>query len=173
MTQPGREITRDANRPAQCNDVHVLRLVLVASALLALALPAARAADPVGSKATLAIASHSGIVRLSVEVARTPQQRDRGLKFRRSLGRDAGMVFVFGRPTSASFWMKDTLIPLSVAFYDGAGRVVRILDMAPCERDPCRLYTPGFAYRGAVEVNRGAFTRLHVRVGDVVSLRRP
>ena len=130
----------------------------MASALAGIARRRRAPRAPVGPKATLAIASHSGIVRLSVEVARTPQQRDRGLKFRRSLGRGAGMVFVFGRPTSASFWMKDTLIPLSVAFYDGRGASSDPRD-GPCRRDPCRVYTPGVAYRGAVEANRGGFAR--------------
>ena len=68
--------------------------------------------------------------------------------------------------------MKDTLIPLSIAFYDGRGRILRILDMAPCHADPCRAYDAGVAYRGALEVNREAFRRWRVRVGSTIRLRR-
>jgi len=151
--------------------VAVLRLALVATVLLGAAPPAVAAGSGL-PRATLTIASHAGTVRLSVEVARTPRERDRGLMFRRRLAPGAGMVFLFRRPTSAAFWMKGTLIPLSVAFYDGRGRIVRILEMTPCRRDPCRLYAPGVAYRGAVEANRGWFARSDVRAGDVVSLGR-
>ena len=66
--------------------------------------------------------------------------------------------------------MKDTLIPLSIAFWDGRGRIVRILDMTPCRADPCPTYDPRVAYRGALEVNRGAFKRWGVQRGDRVRL---
>jgi hypothetical protein len=68
--------------------------------------------------------------------------------------------------------MKDTLIPLSAAFLDRDGRVLRILDMEPCEADPCPVYDPGVSYVAAVEANRGAFERLGVAVGDVAQLER-
>ena len=68
--------------------------------------------------------------------------------------------------------MKDTLIPLSVAFWDRRGRIVRILDMTPCRHDPCPVYDPKVAFRGALEVNRGAFTRWRVRLGAIVTIRR-
>ena len=82
------------------------------------------------------------------------------------------MAFLFDRPTSSSFWMKDTLIPLSIAFWDRSRRIVAILDMAPCRRSPCPLYSPGTSYIGAVEVNRGFFRQHGVRVGDRVELER-
>ena len=82
------------------------------------------------------------------------------------------MVFVFTQPTRGGFWMKNTLIPLSIAFYDRRGRILRILEMEPCRADPCRIYDPGVTYRGALEVNRGAFRRLGVARGDVVTLKR-
>jgi len=82
------------------------------------------------------------------------------------------MIFVFPDEIQGAFWMKNTLIPLSVAFYDSKGRIRRILDMAPCSQDPCRSYDPGVAFHGALEVNRGAFGRWGVRVGDTIRLRR-
>ena len=107
-----------------------------------------------------------GDVLVRVEVADTDAERERGLMGRQELPPDSGMAFVFPRDTTASFWMKDTLIPLSIAFYDDAGRIVRILDMQPCRADPCPIYDPQVAYRGALEVNEGAFRRWAVQVGD-------
>lgn len=109
-------------------------------------------------------------VRVSVEVADDDGERRRGLMFRESLPEDAGMVFVFEGDESGGFWMKDTLIPLSIAFYDADGRILRILDMEPCRADPCQVYDPGVEYRGALEVNRGAFRRWGVEAGDRVQL---
>jgi uncharacterized membrane protein (UPF0127 family) len=92
--------------------------------------------------------------------------------FRRSLPRNAGMIFAFPRDRRGGFWMKNTLIPLSIAFSDRRGRILRILDMTPCRSEPCRIYDPGVAYRSALEVNRGAFTRWDVKRGDRITLRR-
>src|SRR3990172_7906130 len=68
---------------------------------------------------------------LTIEVADTPEQRSRGLMGRESLPEDAGMLFVWPRDTSASFWMKGTPVPLSIAFIDAAGIIVDIQDMEP------------------------------------------
>lgn len=89
---------------------------------------------------------------------------------RTALPSDQGMVFVFGRPTTDRFWMKDTLIPLSIAFWDERNRVVAILDMPPCRADPCPTYGPDQPYDGAVEVNLGYFADHGIEVGDHVEL---
>ena len=123
-----------------------------------------------GPKAIIATAS--GDVVVHVEIADSPAERARGLMGRAQLPSDSGMVFVFPQDTRASFWMKDTSIPLSIAFYNRRGRIVRILDMTPCKQEPCRVYAPGVAYRGALEVPRGAFTRWGVREGDVLRVER-
>jgi uncharacterized membrane protein (UPF0127 family) len=107
-----------------------------------------------------------GETTVTVEVADSNAERARGLMGRKSLPADAGMVFVYDDDQRGPFWMKNTLIPLSIAFYDADGRILRILDMVPCTRDPCPLYDPGVTYRGALEVNRGAFTRWRVVPGD-------
>ena len=62
---------------------------------------------------------------------------------RETLPADAGMAFVYPEDVRGAFWMKDTLIPLSIAFYSGDGRILKILDMEPCKADPCPLYDPG------------------------------
>jgi uncharacterized membrane protein (UPF0127 family) len=107
---------------------------------------------------------------LDVEIADTEARREYGLMNRRSLPQDAGMVFVFFQETSSGFWMKDTLIPLSVAFFDIDGKILSIIDMTPCTEDPCTIYNPGVSYRGALEANLGAFDRWGVHVGDTVNL---
>jgi uncharacterized membrane protein (UPF0127 family) len=89
---------------------------------------------------------------------------------RDSLPADHGMAFIWHSPVEEPFWMKDTTIPLSIAFWDTRDRVVAILDMAPCRADPCPTYDAGVPYVGAVEANRGFFADHGVRVGDRVTL---
>jgi uncharacterized membrane protein (UPF0127 family) len=112
-----------------------------------------------------------GTVSLDVDVARTAAQRARGLTGRTSLPSDAGMLFAFDAPSDAAFWMKDTLIPLSIAFYDRGGRIVAIREMRPCPREPCALYRSTRPYVGAIEANRGYFARHGIGIGDRVRPR--
>jgi uncharacterized protein len=121
--------------------------------------------------AEVVIETADGDVDVAVEIADTPQERARGLMGRKSLPEDAGMIFVYPGPTEGAYWMKNTLIPLSIAFYDGTGEILRILDMEPCRREPCPLYDPGVQYAGALEVNQGAFERMGVREGDRLELK--
>jgi len=107
---------------------------------------------------------------VKVEIAQTPAQRQRGLMERRSLPPDHGMVFIFFERTAGAFWMKDTLIPLSIAFFGREGEILRILDMDPCRIDPCKIYDPGVRYWGALEVNQGAFDRWGAEEGDVIRI---
>jgi uncharacterized membrane protein (UPF0127 family) len=109
-------------------------------------------------------------VLLDVEVAQTDDQRAFGLMKRDALAEDAGMVFLFFEEHSGGFWMKDTLIPLSIAFFDVDGNIVRILEMQPCKADPCDIYDPGVGYHGALEVNSGAFERWDVQEGDHIEI---
>jgi uncharacterized protein len=111
-------------------------------------------------------------VPVHVEIAETESARQRGLMGRTSLGSDDGMAFLFDQPVTASFYMKDTLIPLSIVFWDRSARVVAILDMDPCRADPCPQYSPGVAFIGAAEANQGFFRAHGVRVGDKVELER-
>jgi hypothetical protein len=121
--------------------------------------------DPDG-RTQLVVRTGEGRVVLEVEVADTPEERSEGLMGRTSLPPDAGMAFVWPGPTSGSFWMKDTRIPLSIAFWDADGRIVAILDMEPCPADPCPTYDPGVEFAGAVEANQGFFEEHGIRIGD-------
>jgi len=103
---------------------------------------------------------------LKVELALSEEQREHGLMFRKKLGRDDGMVFVFDEPAYQSMWMKNTLIPLSVAFLDGDGRILNILDMQPQTLD---THTSAGPARYAIETNIGWFERNKVKAGDKVT----
>jgi hypothetical protein len=137
--------------------------------LLAIPVVAAAITFPHG---TAVIRTDAAAVRVRVELAETPAQREQGLSSRSTLAARSGMAFLWKSDVRAMFWMKNTSIPLSVAFWGKGGRILRILDMAPCLQDPCKIYDPKVAFRGALEVNRGAFRRWHVRPGAVVSIRR-
>jgi uncharacterized protein len=110
---------------------------------------------------------------IAVEIADTAAEREQGLMGRETLPADAGMAFVFPAEHRGPFWMKDTLIPLSIAFYSANGRILKILDMEPCEADPCPLYDPGVSYRGALEVNEGAFAGWGISEGDLLRITSP
>jgi len=120
----------------------------------------------------VAIQTERSAVTLNVQIAATEETRRAGLMNRTSLAPDSGMAFLFPRPTDQSFWMKDTPIPLSIAFWGTDGRIASMLEMTPCRADPCPTYFPGNAYVGAVEANRGFFVAHGVEVGDVVALTR-
>jgi uncharacterized membrane protein (UPF0127 family) len=121
---------------------------------------------------TASISTAGATVHLRVEIAETPAQLAQGLSGRRALAPRSGMAFLWKGDVRLPFWMKNTSVPLSIAFWGRGGRILRILDMAPCRRRPCKLYDPGVPFRGALEVNRGAFERWHVRRGDLVAIRR-
>lgn len=104
------------------------------------------------------------------ELALTSAQQQRGLMLRRKAPAD-GMLFVFPRATSGGFWMKNTLVPLTIVFFDTAGRSVRRLTMTPCLNDPCRIYDPGRQYRYALELREND-QRPAKRLGPPDELRR-
>ena len=100
---------------------------------------------------------------LGLELAVSPSQRAKGLMFRMSLPRDAGMLFVFPDTGRRAFWMKNTYIPLSIAFLDRGLRVIALFDMKPHDRTPVGPEKPAMY---VLEVNKGWFRRNSVRVGS-------
>lgn len=119
------------------------------------------------------LSSDDDSVLVDVEIAETPEERAKGLMNRESLPDDAGMLFVYFEPGRGGFWMKDTLIPLSIAFIDEEETIVQIMDMDPCTKDPCPIYEPDVDYVAALEVNQGAFDEWGIGVGDTVRVLRP
>jgi uncharacterized membrane protein (UPF0127 family) len=147
-------------------------LAVILFGLLASACSNERGGEPALPSGTLRIGSAGGQVVLHVRIAATDGTRRAGLMGVPLLAPDAGMAFLYARPHSGPYWMKDTVLPLSIAFWGHDRRIVAILDMSPCRADPCRLYDPGMAYMGAVEANRGFFRTHGVSVGDTVAIAR-
>jgi len=104
---------------------------------------------------------------VSVEVASTDEQRAMGMKFRRELGPDEGMLFVFPRERGLSFYMKDTPSPLSIAFLRADGLILNIAHMEPLSLASRRSRLP---CRYALEMPQGWFNRQGVKEGDRVEL---
>jgi uncharacterized membrane protein (UPF0127 family) len=138
--------------------------------LVAVACGSAEEVSDPNAFAALSIRTDDGTVSFDVRVADTPEERQTGLMGRESLSPYDGMAFVWKEPVVGTFWMKDTVIPLSIAFWDDDGRIVSILDMDPCTEDPCPTYGPDEPFVGAVEVDRGTFQRNGVTLGDRVQL---
>ncbi|HVO29840.1 MAG TPA: DUF192 domain-containing protein [bacterium] len=108
---------------------------------------------------------------LSVEIARNEQERQHGLMFRRELGRDAGMIFVFDAPEDANFWMKNTPLPLSIAFLDSEKVVLNIDEMAPFDEKSFHRSKGKALY--AVEANANWFESHGVKAGDKAEFDLP
>jgi len=89
---------------------------------------------------------------------------------RKSLRADAGMLFTFPEPTAAGFYMKNTLIPLDIAFIS-AGKVVEVASMVPCRVARCPVTYPSVAYEQALEVAAGAFGRVGITAGATVEIQ--
>ncbi|UCB46855.1 MAG: DUF192 domain-containing protein [Spirochaetota bacterium] len=104
---------------------------------------------------------------LTVEIARTPSERRKGLMKRKSLDWNAGMLFVFRDDEIRSFWMKDTELYLSIAFLDKNGKVTDIFDMKPFSLIPVRSSKP---CRYAIEANLNFFKEAGLSVGDRINL---
>jgi uncharacterized membrane protein (UPF0127 family) len=104
-------------------------------------------------------------VTVRLEVAADPAARARGLMGRREVPEGTGMVFLYPEDVAEAFWMKNTLVPLSIAFVAADGRVVSVAEMTPCEADPCPTYAPAGPYRYAVELTAGAFPAAGVGKG--------
>lgn len=103
---------------------------------------------------------------VQAEIARTPEARRRGLMERRSLAPNHGMLFVFDEDDRHCFWMKDTPLPLSIAFIDAQGRIVSIQDMQPHQ---LQTHCPPQPVRYALEMAQGWFLHAGVLVGDTAS----
>lgn len=109
---------------------------------------------------------------IKVEITQTSTEQARGLMYRREMARDQGMLFAYPDERVLSFWMKNTFIPLSIAFLDTEGRILRIAHMKPQDLTPHSSIQPA---RYALEMNHGWFEKAGVRAGDhaVFALPKP
>jgi len=131
-----------------------------AAVLLVAASAFASAQD--GPQKLPSITLNAGMHLIQAEVAQTPEQRSTGLMFRSAMGNNEGMLFAFEAPGQQCFWMKNTLLPLSVAFVDDDGSVVNIESMKPqtldshCSKKPVRF---------VLEMNEGWFAKRGIKPG--------
>jgi uncharacterized membrane protein (UPF0127 family) len=135
--------------------------VLAAAALLASFAAFGQKAAPLPTT-TVKAGGHA----LKVEIVANDADRSRGLMFREKMGRDDGMLFVFPEIAYHSMWMKNTLIPLSVAFIDAQGTILNILDMEPHSLDSHMSAGPALY---AIETNVGWFAAKKLKAGDKVT----
>ena len=105
--------------------------------------------------------------KIKVEAVRTEGEKAKGLMFREKLGKNEGMLFVYEREEVLSFWMKNTRIPLSIAFIAKNGKIVDIQDMEPFNLQSHVSARPA---QYALEVNQGWFKKNGIEVGDSVHL---
>jgi hypothetical protein len=104
----------------------------------------------------------AGMHNIAAMVARTPQERSIGLMHRREMAVHEGMLFVFEQPATQCFWMKNTLLPLSIAFVADDGTIVNLADMQPQSLDSHCSAKP---VRYALEMNQGWFAKRAIKPG--------
>lgn len=107
----------------------------------------------------------AGLYLIQAEIANTPQSRSLGLMYRKKLEKNQGMLFIFETEQRHCMWMRNTLIPLSVAFIDKQGRIINIEDMQPKTENPhCALQTVPYA----LEMNQGWFQSKNIQPGSII-----
>jgi len=135
---------------------------------VALAVFGAIASAQDGPQSLPSIKLSAGMHVIQAEVANTPDERSIGLMFRKSMPTNDGMLFSFEEPGQQCFWMKNTLLPLSVAFIDDDGSVANIEDMKPQTLDSHCSVKP---VRFVLEMNDGWFAKRGIKPG--MKLRGP
>ena len=118
-------------------------------------------------KKRIDIDGRAGRVSVTAELAVTAAQHQQGLMHRKELKDGDAMLFIFERDHIMSFWMKDTLIPLSIAYIASDGKILEIYDMEPGDLNPVNS---GRSVRYALEVPQGWFSRAGIGIGDVLNL---
>ena len=115
----------------------------------------------------VAVSSATASAKLTVELATTEKQRELGLMLRQKMDESQGMFFFFREDETIGFWMKNTYLPLSIAYLDPDGVILEIRDAKPLDET---ILTPARPYRDVLEVNQGWFERHKLGVGSKVSL---
>ncbi len=107
---------------------------------------------------------------IHIEIADTPELREKGLMNRSELSQDEGMLFIFDQEQTLTFWMKDTRIPLSILFIDTNGKIVDVQTMNPCLEEPCPLYISKEPAQYALEINTEATQKYSIQEGNFVTI---
>jgi uncharacterized membrane protein (UPF0127 family) len=139
----------------------MLPRLLILLALWASLLPGVHAQEPQTQLPRVKLSA--GMYQIDAQVAQTPQQHQIGLMFRKEMPQTEGMIFVFDRPATQCFWMRNTLLPLTAAFVADDGRIVNLADMKPMTEDSHCSEEP---VRFVLEMNQGWFARKNIKKGD-------
>jgi uncharacterized membrane protein (UPF0127 family) len=143
-------------------------LAFCLSFFLTACVPAEQRAQPKLETKNVVIVNREGAeVGITVELARAAPEHGKGLMFREKLNDGEGMLFVYERDQILSFWMKNTIIPLSIAFISGGGRIIEIKDMEPQSLRPVRSSR---SVRYALEAPLGWFERSGISAGCILKL---
>ena len=126
---------------------------------------AAEAAAGAVAQAVELVPLRVGGIEIQVEIADDADERQQGLMYRESLGENQGMLFVYPEQRTLGFWMKNTLIPLDIAYIDREGRIVDIQQMEPQTTETHDSAAPAMY---ALEMNQGWFEANGIRIGDVI-----
>lgn len=114
-----------------------------------------------------------GKVKIEAEIAETPEQHEQGLMFRTTLKKNSGMLFVFPNSEIRSFWMKNTFIPLTIAYFDENKKLLEMIDMQPMKsemiQDP-KIYPSTLPAKFALEMSIGWFRKNNIKVGDQLNI---
>jgi uncharacterized protein len=109
---------------------------------------------------------------IAVEIADTVDERATGLMYRKSLPEDFGMFFIFDKSEPVRFWMKNTLVPLDMVFFDSDYQVIKMQKAAsPCEKDPCPIYYSEKPTKYVLEVPGGMCDKMGLKEGDKAELK--
>ena len=109
-----------------------------------------------------------GSAKLKAKIAKKTRDQALGLMFIKDMASDQGMLFTYPQPQRLSFWMKNTTIPLSIAFIDENYKIFQIEDLIPGNEESVKSNSPGI---GALEVNQGWFKQNNIKIGDKISLK--
>ena len=106
----------------------------------------------------------------NVELAKTTEEKSKGLMFRESLDENKGMLFVYSKEGNYSFWMKNTLIPLDIIWIDSNDKVVYVKNNAqPCN-ETCKVFSPGKNAKYVLEINGGLAEKLRINLGKTANV---
>ena len=109
------------------------------------------------------------VIKVNIDIAKSPQERALGLSYRKYVGSYDGMWFVFEEDTDGGFWMKDMVIPLDIIFVDSSGFIVDIKENQQiCEEDFCPTIKPSKPYRYVLEVNANFCKENGITIGDSI-----
>ncbi len=132
--------------------------------------PTAQPANGLAQPRLETIKLYLGATELTAEVANENRERKAGMMHRASMPENEGMLFVFPYPHRSGFWMKNTTVPLSIAYIDPASRVIEIHDLQPGNTQPVESRSARVQY--ALEVNQGWFERNGIKPGSVIATDR-